>query len=85
MTEKQLKLAGFEADAEATKKSGKRKPTKVGALIVKVTTLVIVVHWPLLITALRVTAGYVPAAVGVPEITPADVSTVRPGGNPVAL
>ena len=49
-----------------------------------VTTLVIVVHWPWLITALKVTE-VVPAVVGVPEITPVDVLTLSPGGNGVAL
>jgi hypothetical protein len=53
-------------------------------LIVNVTALVIVVHWPWLITALKVTE-VVPAVVGVPEITPVDVLTLRPGGNGVAL
>ena len=50
----------------------------------KVTTLVIVVHWPWLIVALNVTL-VVPGAVGVPEITPVDVLTLSPGGNGAAL
>jgi hypothetical protein len=47
---------------------------------VKVTGWVIVPQ--LLVVTLRVTL-YVPAVVGVPEIKPVDVLTVRPGGNPV--
>ena len=47
----------------------------------KVTCLVPVQLEPFV--ALRVT-GYVPRVVGVPEIEPVDVLTVRPGGNPVA-
>ena len=53
----------------------------VGLAIVKVTGWVIVPQ--LLVVTLRVT-GYVPAVVGVPEIKPVDVLTVRPGGNPAA-
>jgi hypothetical protein len=52
-----------------------------GLLIVKVTGFVMVPQ--LLNVALRVTL-YVPVVVGVPEITPVAVFTVRPGGNPVA-
>jgi hypothetical protein len=52
-----------------------------GLLIVKVTILV---SLPLLHVTLRVTL-YVPVVVGVPEITPVDVFTVKPGGNPAAL
>ena len=51
----------------------------------KVTTLVIVVHWPWLIVALNVMLLYTPTAVGVPEIKPVDVSTLSPGGNGAAL
>ena len=39
---------------------------------------------PLAVVALIVTL-YVPAVVGVPEINPVLVSTLRPAGNPVAL
>jgi len=54
----------------------------VGAgLIVKVTGWVIVPQ--LLVVTLRVTL-YVPVVVGVPEIKPVDVLTVKPGGNPLA-
>jgi hypothetical protein len=61
------------------RKSGNRKPTKAGGLIVNVTGLLIVPQAPLYV-ACRVTA-YVLAVVGVPEITPVFVSTVRPGGK----
>ena len=50
----------------------------VGRTIVKVTGWVIVPQ--LLVVTLRVT-GYVPVVVGVPEIKPVDVLSVRPGGN----
>jgi hypothetical protein len=53
----------------------------VGLAIVKVTGWVLVPQ--LLVVTLRVTL-YVPAVVGVPEIKPVDVLTVRPGGNPLA-
>ena len=52
-----------------------------GLLMVKVTGWVTVAQ--LLNVTLRVTL-YVPVLVGMPEITPVDVLTVRPGGNPVA-
>jgi len=52
-----------------------------GLLMVKVTGWVIAAQ--LLNVTLRVTL-YVPVVVGVPEIEPVDVLTVRPGGNPVA-
>jgi hypothetical protein len=52
-----------------------------GLLMVKVTGFVMVPQ--LLVVTLRVTL-YVPVVVGVPEIEPVDVLTVRPGGNPVA-
>ena len=52
-----------------------------GLLMVKVTGWVTVAQ--LLNVTLRVTL-YVPVVVGVPEIEPVDVLTVRPGGNPVA-
>jgi hypothetical protein len=65
------------------RKSGKRKPTKFGGLIVKVTDL-IAVQLPLNITV-RVT-GYVPAAVGVPETSGFDgFGMDKPGGKPAAL
>jgi len=51
-----------------------------GGLIVKVSVAVPV---PLAFVALIVTL-YVPAAVGVPEIKPVFVLTVRPAGRPVA-
>ena len=50
-------------------------------MIVKVSVAVPV---PPLLVALSVTL-VVPAAVGVPEITPVVVLTERPAGNPVAL
>jgi len=53
-----------------------------GEFIVKVTVFVPV--WLLAFLALRTTLLNVPAAVGVPEITPVEVLTVKPGGNPVA-
>ena len=57
-----------------------------GLLMVKMTVLVIVpAQGPLLYVADRVTLLYVPVAVGIPEITPVDVFTVKPGGKPVAL
>ena len=52
-----------------------------GLLIVKVSVAVPV---PLALVALMVTL-YVPAAVGVPEINPVAVFTVKPAGSPVAL
>jgi hypothetical protein len=39
---------------------------------------------PAMLVALVVTS-YIPAVVGVPEINPVLVFTVKPGGNPVAL
>ena len=53
-----------------------------GLLIVKVTGFVMV---PQLLDVTFSVTLYVPAVVGVPEIEPVDVLTVRPGGNPVAL
>jgi len=55
--------------------------TGVGGLIVKVSVWLPV---PPALVALMVTV-YVPAVVGVPEINPMLVSTVKPAGNPVAL
>jgi len=55
--------------------------TGVGGLIVKVRVALPV---PPALVALIVTV-YVPAVVGVPEIKPVLVSTVKPAGNPVAL
>jgi hypothetical protein len=55
--------------------------TGVGGLIVKVSVWFPV---PPALVALIVTL-YVPAVVGVPEITPVLVSTVKPAGSPVAL
>ena len=52
-----------------------------GLLIVKVSVALPV---PPALVALMVTV-YIPAAVGVPEINPVLVFTVRPAGNPVAL
>jgi hypothetical protein len=52
-----------------------------GLLMVKVTGCVIVAQ--LLNVTLKVTL-YVPVVVGVPEIKPVDVLTVKPGGNPLA-
>jgi hypothetical protein len=52
-----------------------------GLLIVNVSVAFPV---PPLLVALIVTL-YVPAIVGVPEITPVDVLTNSPGGSPVAL
>jgi hypothetical protein len=55
----------------------------VGAgLIVNLTVFVPVSL--LVFLALRTTLLNVPAVVGVPEITPVVVFTVKPGGNPVA-
>jgi hypothetical protein len=51
------------------------------ALIVKVTVLVPV---PLALVAERMTLLYIPAVVGVPEMTPVAEGPVRPGGRPVA-
>ena len=53
-----------------------------GAVIVNFTFFIPV--WLLLFLALRRTGLYVPTVVGVPEIKPVLVFTVRPGGNPVA-
>ena len=55
--------------------------TGVAGLIVKVKVALPV---PPELVALMVTA-YVPAVVGVPEITPVLVLTDRPAGSPVAL
>ena len=52
-----------------------------GGLIVKVKVALPV---PLLLVALMVTL-YVPAVVGVPEINPVLVFTLKPAGSPVAL
>ena len=52
-----------------------------GLLIVKVTGFVMV---PQLLDVTFSVTLYVPAVVGVPEIEPVDVLTVRPGDNPVA-
>ena len=52
-----------------------------GGLIVKVKVALPV---PLLLVALMVTL-YVPAVVGVPEMAPVLVFTVKPEGSPVAL
>ena len=65
------------------RKSGNRKPTKEGLLIVKVTGFVSV-QLPLNCTV-SIT-GYTPIAVGVPEIVGCDAFGMdKPGGNPVAL
>jgi hypothetical protein len=55
--------------------------TGVAGLIVKVSVAVPV---PPALVALMVTV-YVPAVVGVPEIMPLLVFTLRPAGSPVAL
>jgi len=55
--------------------------TGVGGLIVKVNVWLPV---PPALVALIVTV-YVPAVVGVPEINPVLVFTVKPAGSPVAL
>ena len=55
--------------------------TGAGGLIVKVNVALPV---PPALVALIVTV-YVPAVVGVPEIRPVVVFTVKPAGNPVAL
>jgi hypothetical protein len=55
--------------------------TGAGGLIVKVNVALPV---PPALVALMVTL-YVPAVVGVPEIKPVFVFTVKPAGNPVAL
>ena len=55
--------------------------TGAGGLIVKVNVALPV---PPALVALIVTV-YVPAVVGVPEITPVVVFTVNPPGSPVAL
>jgi hypothetical protein len=55
--------------------------TGSGGLIVKVSVALPV---PPALVALIVTV-YVPAVVGVPEILPVVVFTVKPDGNPVAL
>ena len=55
--------------------------TGVGGLIVKVNVWLPV---PPALVALMVTA-YVPAVVGVPEINPVLVLTLKPAGSPVAL
>jgi hypothetical protein len=55
--------------------------TGFGGLIVKVNVALPV---PPELVALMVTL-YVPAVVGVPEIKPVLVFTVKPAGNPVAL
>ena len=52
-----------------------------GGLIVKVK---VALPLPLLLVALMVTL-YVPAVVGVPEINPVLVLTLKPAGSPVAL
>ena len=52
-----------------------------GGLIVKVK---VALPLPLLLVALMVTL-YVPAVVGVPEINPVLVFTLKPPGSPVAL
>ena len=52
-----------------------------GGLIVKVK---VALPLPLLLVALMVTL-YVPAVVGVPEINPVLVFTLKPAGSPVAL
>jgi hypothetical protein len=80
--------AGVGAGVAAAGKSGKRKPTKafvgigvgVGAAIVKFSVWVPV---PLPFVALR-RGLYVPAVVGVPEIKPVAVFTVRPAGSGAA-
>ena len=55
--------------------------TGAGGLMVKVRVALPV---PPALVALIVTV-YVPAVVGVPEINPVLVSTVKPAGSPVAL
>jgi len=55
--------------------------TGVGGLIVKVSVALPV---PPALVALMVTL-YVPGVVGVPEISPVVVFTVKPAGSPVAL
>ena len=55
--------------------------TGAGGLMVKVSVALPV---PPALVALIVTV-YVPAVVGVPEIDPVLVSTVKPAGSPVAL
>jgi hypothetical protein len=55
--------------------------TGAGGLMVKVNVALPV---PPELVALIVTA-YVPTVVGVPEIMPVLVSTVKPAGNPIAL
>ena len=83
-----LLAAGVGAGVGFAGKSGKRKPTKafpgigvgVGLLIVNVNVWVPV---PFAFVALRVML-YVLAVVGVPEIKPVPVLTVRPAGNGAA-
>ena len=65
------------------RKSGKRKPTRAGGLIVKVTVFVSV-QLPVNVTV-SITL-YTAAVVGVPEIVGCDAFGMdKPGGNPVAL
>ena len=78
--------AGVGVGVAEAGKSGKRKPTKAvgGGRIVKTNVAVPV---PLPLVALSVTAYGLLASVphaGVPEITPVDVFTVKPAGNPAA-
>jgi hypothetical protein len=74
-----LGLFGVPADIV---KSGKRKPTREGGRIVKVTVFVRV-QLPVNVTVRRTL--HVPAVVGVPEITPLASGGDKPGGNGVAL
>jgi hypothetical protein len=74
---------GLFGELAVIRKSGRRKPTKEGLLIVKVTVLLIV-QLPVKFTVR--TTGYTPTVVGVPEITRFVGSVIdKPGGNPVAL
>jgi len=75
---------GLLGELAVVRKSGKRKPTKEGLLIVKVTGLLIV-QLPVKFTVR--TTGYTPTVVGVPEITRFVGSVIdKPGGsNPVTL
>ena len=56
--------------------------TEATAFAISIVTVAVPV--PAMLLALTVTE-YEPAAVGVPEISPVEELTLRPGGRPVAL
>src|SRR5262249_37403252 len=73
---------GLFGELADVRKSGKRKPTKLGTVMVIVNVALLL--QPFELCAAMITE-YTAAAVGVPEIIPVAAVKFRPGGNGAAL